>query len=81
MQTGAGGPLNSNSVYRERFGLLHSGNRDESQSICDEERKMLINCISRVQNNAFAADLDMEAHRKRIGETALRISSFAGRPS
>ena len=47
-------------------GLLHSGNRDESQSMSDEKRKMLVNGIPPIRRDAFEADLYMEAHRCRF---------------
>jgi hypothetical protein len=61
-------------------GLLHSGNRDESQSMRDEERRMLANCVPPIRRVAFEVDLYMEAHRNRVGEAPLRISPFAGEP-
>ena len=57
---------------RRGSGLLHSGNRDESQSIGDEKRKMLVNCIPPIRRDAFVAGLYMEAHRCRVrGSTAV----------
>jgi hypothetical protein len=61
-------------------GLLHSGNRDESQLMRDEERRMLANCLPPIRRDAFEVGLYMEAHRNRLRETALRISPFAGEP-
>jgi hypothetical protein len=41
---------------------------------------MLANCVPPIRRDAFEADSYMEAHRNRVGETALRISPFAGEP-
>jgi hypothetical protein len=61
-------------------GLLHSGNRDESQSMRDEEHETLVNRTKSKPIDGSDPDLYMEAHRNRVGKTALRNSPFACEP-
>jgi hypothetical protein len=44
-------------------GLLHFGIWAERLHLRDEERESLVSCAELNRNAAFAADLDMEAHR------------------
>jgi hypothetical protein len=50
--------------------------------MCDEERKMLVNCAESILIRGSVADLDMEAHRDpgRAVRAVLRNSPFAGKP-
>lgn len=60
--------------------LLHSVIRAEWLHLRDKEREALVNCAKSKPIDSSDPDLYMEAHRKGVGETALRNSPFVRQP-